>query len=76
MSISPAQCRMARAGLNWSQTDLSHRSGVAPATIAGFERGSRTSYPRTIRDLKAAFEAAGVGFEKGSVHVLKDDDNE
>ena len=67
---------MARAGLNWSQADLSRRSSVAPATIAGFEKGIRTSYPRTIRDLKAALEAAGVKFDNGSVSIQKDDDDE
>ena len=76
MSISPEQCRMARAGLNWSQADLSRRSGVASATIAGFEKGRRTPYPRTIRDLKVVFEAAGVGFENGSVSIRKDDNDE
>ena len=52
LTITPEQCRMARAGLKWSQAELSRRSGVAPSTIAAFEKGLRTPYPRTIRDLE------------------------
>ncbi|MDD9982315.1 MAG: helix-turn-helix transcriptional regulator [Gammaproteobacteria bacterium] len=53
---------MARAGLHWSQVELSRRSGVAPATIAAFERGIRKPYPRTIKDLEIALEKAGIEF--------------
>ena len=72
MPITPQQCRMARAGLHWSQVELSRRSGVAPATIAAFERGLRKTYPRTVRDLEAAFENAGIEFLNGGASVLKD----
>ncbi len=53
---------MARAGLYWSQVELSRRSGVAPATIAAFEKGVRKPYPRTIRDLELALKKAGTEF--------------
>ena len=59
MNITPEQCRMARAGLQWSQTELARQSGVAAATIAAFESGLRTPYPRTVRDIAAALETAG-----------------
>ena len=72
MPITPEQCRMARAGLHWSQVELSRRSGVAPATIAAFERGLRKTYPRTIRDLKVALETAGVKFVNGGASVTMD----
>ncbi len=72
--ISPEQCRMARAGLQWSQAELSRRSGVAPATIAAFEKGNRTPYPRTVRDLETALKSAGVKFLNGGACVNKDDD--
>ena len=39
MTITPEQCRMARAGLHMSQADLARRADVAPATIAEFEKG-------------------------------------
>ena len=75
MPITPEQCRMARAGLHWSQVELSRRSGVAPATIAAFEKGLRTPYPRTVRDLEAALETAGVEFVNGGASVNRDRDN-
>ena len=74
MSITPEQCRMARAGLHWSQVELSRRSDVAPATIAAFERGLRKTYPRTVRDLQAALETAGVEFLNGGASVIRDRD--
>ena len=70
--ISPEQCRMARAGLQWSQAQLSIRSGVAPATIAAFEKGMRSPYPRTVRDLETALKSAGVKFVNGGACVNKD----
>lgn len=73
--ITPEQCRMARAGLSWSQAELAQRSGVAAATIASFEKGIRSPYERTIRDLKSAFEAAGASFKDGSVSIKKDNEH-
>lgn len=63
-SISPAQCRAARALLGWSQDELKERSGVAKVTIADFERGARTRspYAETLRRLIAALAEAGVVF--------------
>ncbi len=74
MPIMPEQCRMVRAGLHWSHVELSRRSDVAPATIAAFEKGLRTPYPRTVRDLEAALETAGVKFVNGVASVNKDRD--
>ncbi|MER9257761.1 helix-turn-helix domain-containing protein [Mesorhizobium sp. M0619] len=60
MTISPAQCRAARALVGWSQDQLATASKVAKATIANFEAGKRTPYDRTLLDLQTALEAAGV----------------
>jgi len=62
MAILPGQSRAARGLLGWSQDDLATASKVAKKTIADFERGARTPYPRTIADLEAAFQAAGIIF--------------
>ena len=72
MPITPEQCRMARAGLHWSQVELSRRSGVAPATIAAFEKGIRKPYPRTIRDLETALVEAGIEFLNRGACVAKE----
>ncbi|MER8849314.1 helix-turn-helix domain-containing protein [Mesorhizobium australicum] len=60
MTISPAQCRAARALVGWPQEQLAAASKVAKTTIANFEAGKRTPYDRTLVDLQAALEAAGV----------------
>jgi transcriptional regulator with XRE-family HTH domain len=62
MSISREQCRGARGLLGWSQAELSKASGTATKTIADFERGAREPYPRTLEDVQAALEKAGVEF--------------
>ena len=66
MEFTPGQCRAARALIGWSQDQLASASKVAKATIANFERGKRTPYDRTLDDLLAALEAAGVEFTNGS----------
>ncbi|MES0064167.1 helix-turn-helix domain-containing protein [Mesorhizobium sp. M0041] len=60
MTISPSQCRAARALVGWSQDQLAAASQVAKTTIANFEAGKRTPYDRTLVHLQAALEAAGV----------------
>jgi DNA-binding XRE family transcriptional regulator len=62
MTISRRQCRAARGLLNWSQQEISIRALVARKTIADFEAGQVTPQPRTLRDIVAAFESAGVEF--------------
>lgn len=61
--ISPAQCRMARALLQWSQPDLAERCGLATMTISKFEKdeGGKPE-ARTISKIAAVFEMAGVAF--------------
>jgi predicted transcriptional regulator len=65
--ITPEQCRMARAGLHMSQAELARRADVAPATIAEFEKGRRTPYDRTVRDIQRVLEEAGATFVDGGV---------
>ena len=62
MNFTPAQCRAARALLDWSQQDLATASAVATKTLADFEKGKRVPYDRTLAAVVAAFESAGVQF--------------
>ena len=62
MSLSPAQCRAARALLDWPQARLAEAGKVATKTLADFEGGHRTPYPRTLADIRAALEQAGIAF--------------
>jgi predicted transcriptional regulator len=70
VTITSKQCRMARAGLHISQADLARRANVAPATIAEFEKGRRTPYDRTVRDIQRVLEEAGATFVDGGVTLM------
>ncbi len=60
--LKPAQCRAARALLDWSQQELAENSGVGTVAIHQLESG--TSRPRraTLDVVKRALEKAGVEF--------------
>jgi transcriptional regulator with XRE-family HTH domain len=60
------QCRMARAGLDWSGKVLSDKTGVRTATISAFEKGG-ASLTTTVEKLKNCFLATDrVRFEGDS----------
>ena len=67
--MTPAQCRGARALLNWSQADLVEKSGVTQKTITDFERGLTRPYGRTLDAIISAFEAAGIEFINRGVRM-------
>ena len=60
--ITPKQCKAARDLLGWTQGNLSEKSEIGESTIADFERGFRTPFARTLRDIRIAFEEAGIEF--------------
>jgi transcriptional regulator with XRE-family HTH domain len=62
MNISAAQCRAARALLDWSQDQLAENAQVARATIADFERNARMPMRQNMLSITSTFEAAGVSF--------------
>ncbi|AXV15279.1 transcriptional regulator [Neorhizobium sp. SOG26] len=57
----PSQCRMARAALELGVRELAAMARVSTNTITRFERGEALK-DRTIDDIRAALEAAGVVF--------------
>ena len=61
-AMSASQCRAARALIGWSQGQLAEASKVSEKTVADFERQARVPYERTIRDMQAALETAGIDF--------------
>ncbi len=61
--MNPKQCRMARAGLGWTVTDLAQAAGVRPATVSNFERG-KAALTTTVESLSNALINTGlVSFE-------------
>jgi transcriptional regulator with XRE-family HTH domain len=60
--MTPAQCRAARALLDWSQQQLADAARVGNATIRNFESGRSSPQNATLEVLRRALEAAGVEF--------------
>lgn len=60
--ISAAQCRAARAILDWSRETLASASAIHLRTIVDFEREARLPRATTLDALQAALEDAGVAF--------------
>jgi transcriptional regulator with XRE-family HTH domain len=67
VSISPTQCRAARALLGWNQQDLAERAKIGTSTVADFEREKRTPVGANLDAITTAFETAGIKFVSGGV---------
>ena len=62
-SISPDQCRAARAFLNWSQPELAERCALTVNPILNFEKGGdANAAKRTMDKIVRAFVLAGMVF--------------
>ena len=59
------QLRAARSLLNWSQAELSKKSGYALATINNIERGQYVAHSATLDNIVQTFEEAGIQFIDG-----------
>jgi transcriptional regulator with XRE-family HTH domain len=62
ISLTPGQCRAARALIGWSRDELASNSQIALRTIVDFERGARSPHSPTLASIKSALEAAGIEF--------------
>lgn len=60
--ITPAQCRAARALIEWPREQLAEVSRVALRTIVDFERGARSPREVTLIAIQAALESGGIAF--------------
>src|SRR5580692_3840122 len=60
--ITPAQCRAARALLDWSQQQLAAAAKVGVVTVRQFEGGGAQPRRATLDVLFRALEAAGIAF--------------
>lgn len=61
VQMTPDQCRMGRAAVQWSQADLARAAKVRQETVSGFE-GGNDSRRSTVSAMQAALESAGVVF--------------
>ena len=62
--LTPAQCRMARAYLQWSQPELAERAGLVAMTVSKFESGSGHTGNDTIAKI------ANLGYS--GIEILAD----
>ena len=60
LMITPAQCRMARAALQWTVQELAAKAHVSRATVSRFELEQGPANQSTQALLRQTFEAAGV----------------
>ncbi len=60
--ISSAQCRAARALLNWSQPDLAERCDMNVQTISAFEKESGSPTKTTLQKITQVLEFNGIEF--------------
>jgi hypothetical protein len=63
-SISPSQCRAARALIDMDHAELARRAVVARDVIVDFENGSLTPSANDLAAIRAALEAVGVIFRE------------
>jgi DNA-binding transcriptional regulator YiaG len=64
-NMIPAQCRAARAWLDWKQDALANASGVGLSTIRDFESGKRSPIAANLAAMKVALEREGIVFGEG-----------
>jgi transcriptional regulator with XRE-family HTH domain len=60
--ITPAQCRAARALLDWSQLQLSQKAGVGIVTVRQLEAGLHQPRRSTAVVIERALQDAGIEF--------------
>lgn len=63
--MTPAQCRAARALLNWTHQDLASAAGVSVNTVGEFEKGARNPIRTNLAAIEDAMTSNGVVFVPG-----------
>jgi DNA-binding XRE family transcriptional regulator len=61
-TISPAQCRAARAFLGWPRHELAARAGISLLTVANFESEANKPRDGTMQAIVDALTFAGIEF--------------
>lgn len=62
MGITTAQIRGARGLLDWSQAELSRRTGISTTSIGNIESGHTQARESTMQVIEKAFEGGGIEF--------------
>ncbi len=60
--MSPAQCRAARALLDWTQSQLAREANLGLSTVVDFEKERRSVSDEATQAIQAALDRAGIEF--------------
>lgn len=60
--MTPAQCRAARALLDWTQPHLATAAKLGLSTVVDFEKARRAVSDDALAAIRTALETAGVTF--------------
>lgn len=69
MTVTTAQIRGARGLLDWSQAELSRRTGISTTSIGNIESGNTQPRESTLGVIRKAFEVSGIEFVEGGVRA-------
>ena len=61
-TMTPSQCRAARALLEMNQSTLAQNAGLGLSTIVDFEKDRRQVSVDAVKAIKAALEREGIAF--------------
>ncbi len=73
MTITTSQMRAARGLLDWSQSELSQRTGISTTSIGNIESGNTQARESTLEIIRKSFETGGVEFLPNSGVRLRSD---
>jgi DNA-binding transcriptional regulator YiaG len=62
VEMTPAQCRAARALLDWTQPKLAEAASLGLSTVVDFERARRAVSQEAALLIRVALEKAGIEF--------------
>lgn len=62
LNMTPAQCRAARALIDWTQPQLATAAGLGLSTVVDFEKARRKISSDASSAIQRALEVAGVEF--------------
>ena len=65
-TITPGQCRAARALLDITQPELAEAAGLGLSTIVDFEKSRRDVSRAAVLAMQRALEKAGIQFIRGN----------